>query len=268
MKTKSDSRGIVKSAIWILPSLFLTVGLTSCSDSGTGAPTEVTPSMSTVTRSADRVIDITNPEQVAGFASDIFFAEVKEVRGSTEKRGVLESQYLVSITETLKGQAEGEVVVNQGGGISEGVVYVEEGDELLTQGGTYLIAARYNPEENWYTLVPVGGDTPVSENPSQSRSASGRQVEGLDDARSRMLDAIANQIPFEGLPAPAAPTSTAAVTPPPATSVPPSLTPAPSTTLPPLSEPPSEPTVNEEPTTTAPTTTKTTTTTTTTQAPR
>ena len=37
-----------------------------------------------------------------------------------------------------------------------------EDDNSLIEGDTYLFATRYLKEENWYTVIPVGGDIPVN----------------------------------------------------------------------------------------------------------
>lgn len=160
-----------------------------------------TPSPATYETSyahSSSVIDRENLAEVAGFASDIFFADIEENLGSTEKRGVLETQFSGTVTETLKGGASGKVKINQTGGLKDGVVSVEEGSALLTPGVTYLIAARYSATEEWYTAIPITGDVPVSGDNSRSRGAEGRDSQNQDSVRTAMQDAIANEIPFAG----------------------------------------------------------------------
>ncbi|MGX1775664.1 hypothetical protein ACWIGW_26390 [Nocardia brasiliensis] len=141
------------------------------------------------------VIDLNNPAAVAGAATDIFFARVVESIGSTERRGQLESQFSLEVSERLKGDVAGRVTVNQRGGLKDRTIVVEAGDELLVLGQSYLIAARYSKEEDWYTLIPVAGDIPVTGD-STPRSALRRPPEDRDAVRSRMMDAIAHQIPL------------------------------------------------------------------------
>ncbi len=141
------------------------------------------------------VIDRDDPAAVAGAATDIFFGRVVESIGSTERRGQLESQFSLEVSERLKGDVAGRVTVNQRGGLKDRTIVVEKGDELLVLGQSYLIAARYSKEEDWYTLIPVAGDIPVTGD-STPRSALHRPPEDRDAVRSRMKDAIAHQIPF------------------------------------------------------------------------
>lgn len=145
------------------------------------------------------VIDRSNPAAVAGFATDIFFAKVSESLGSTERRGVLESQYRADVTETIKGNASGSIILNQAGGVKDGTAFVGNGDALLVPDQSYMIAARYSDAEQWYTAVPVSGDVPVTSQSirPQRKSIDGRAIEDKGEVRERMQDAIANSIPFE-----------------------------------------------------------------------
>ncbi|WP_194833542.1 hypothetical protein [Nocardia sp. XZ_19_369] len=165
------------------------------------------------------VIDRNNPAAVTGAATDIFFGQVVESIGSTERRGQLESQFSIEVSERLKGDAAGRVTVNQRGGRKDRTVVVESGDELLVLGQSYLIAARFSKDEDWYTLIPVAGDIPVTGNGSP-RAKVNRPPENRDEVRNRMKDAIAREIPF---------------TPSGATGTAPSKTPVPSRTSPPPS---------------------------------
>lgn len=107
--------------------------------------------------------DFSKDEILVGASHNIFAGKVvKQV--STKERGIgPETQFSVEIVENIKGKLEGEVVVSQQGGYKDGVLYlVNEGDDtlskdkagsyLLQPGSTYLLATRYNEEENWHTL--------------------------------------------------------------------------------------------------------------------
>ncbi|MFI6047318.1 hypothetical protein ACIA8C_37270 [Nocardia sp. NPDC051321] len=141
------------------------------------------------------MIDRNNPAAVAGAATDVFFGQVVESIGSTERRGQLESQFSMAVTERLKGNVAGRVTINQRGGLKDATVIVESGDELLVVGQSYLIAARYSKNEDWYTLIPVAGDIPVTDHNSP-RATVHRPPESRDEVRNRMKDAIAREIPF------------------------------------------------------------------------
>lgn len=169
-----------------------------------------TAPLSTSYLNSSSVFDRGNPAAVAGAATDIFFGKVVEAIGSTERRGQLESQFSLEVRELLKGNVAGRVTVNQRGGLKGGTVVVESGDELLVVGQSYLIAARYSKDEDWYTLIPVAGDIPVTDD-NTPRSKIARSLESREEVRNRMKDAIAHEIPSgsTGKTDPPAPSGTA-----------------------------------------------------------
>ncbi|GAA4825513.1 hypothetical protein GCM10023353_38300 [Tomitella cavernea] len=195
--TQSPCRSFARHAIVVGAALL--VSLTACAEGSVSDPVDSSNSTArTMYTHSNSVIDRSNPAAVAGFATDIFFADVTESLGSTTRRGVLETQYRAQVTEVLKGSTSGTIVINQAGGIKEDVSYVEKGDALLVPGQSYMIAARYSEAENWYTAVPVSGDVPVTSpsNRAQQKVAGGRAVEDRGEVRKEMQNAIANAIPF------------------------------------------------------------------------
>ena len=205
-----------------------------------GSPVTTRPPYPTTYFESSSVFDTSNPAALAGFATDVFFGVVVESIGSTERRGQLETQFSVKVTDKLKGNAVDQVTVNQRGGLKDNVVYLESGDELLVLGQQYLIAAKYNEQEDWYTLVPIAGDIPVTDPAAKSDKTTGRQKEDRGSVKQRMADAIARAIPFDQ-------PSTSTDVPTPTVSTPPSLTPTP--TLPPTTERSASPTTEVTPTT-------------------
>lgn len=125
---------------------------------------------------AKAAIDPKDDGQVVGFSSDVFFGRVVERAGSegapTTKPGaeVPMTQYTVEVTEVIKGDASGRVLVNQlGGYVDDGHEDHEhldllDGDPLLEPGQEYLFATNYVPEESWYQIVSNGaGDVKVAD---------------------------------------------------------------------------------------------------------
>ncbi|MEV6559973.1 hypothetical protein AB0M22_29925 [Nocardia sp. NPDC051756] len=191
-----------RSAGWVARAVLSVSAAGTVLVAGGGCATEEGPPIvpgtappSTSYLNSSSVIDRDNPAAVAGAATDIFFAQVVESMGSTERRGQLESQFGMEVTERLKGAATGRVTVNQRGGLKDRTVVVENGDELLVMGQSYLIAARYSEDQDWYTLIPVAGDIPVTGG-SSPRSTVHRRPEERAEVRNRMNDAITRQIPF------------------------------------------------------------------------
>lgn len=145
--------------------------------------------------------DITDQRKLAGDVDAVFVGTVMEQTG-TKTRGVMpETQFRVNVVEVLKGDVNGDVTVNQQGGIhtESGDLLLMAGDELITAGNSYLFAVKHSPQESWYTLVPGVGDIPLAaadvqlmENSENSRSDSPEPPEV-----AQMRDSIANEIPFE-----------------------------------------------------------------------
>jgi len=101
---------------------------------------------------------------LVGASHDVFVGKVISQSG-TKQRGVgPETQFSVQVISDIKGTLSGTVIVDQQGGYENGVLYVLGDDDipgissqdgpnyLLQPGATYLLATRYNPTENWYTL--------------------------------------------------------------------------------------------------------------------
>ena len=113
------------------------------------------------TINADYVIDVSDPRKVLGFSDNVFVGKViKQV--STRNEYYPETQFEVEVLENIKGEVKGTIKVNQAGGFEGDELFLMEGDKQLIDGKTYLFATRYLPEEDWHTVVPVGGDIPYN----------------------------------------------------------------------------------------------------------
>ncbi len=108
----------------------------------------------------DYAINVSDDRELVGFASDVFIGKViEEVGTSTEP--YLQTHFSVEVMETIKGNATGNVIVNQFGGYETVFVWkylsLGEGDELLQPGETYLFVTKGN-EERGYTFPSGYGD--------------------------------------------------------------------------------------------------------------
>lgn len=108
-------------------------------------------------------VDFSDDATLVGASQNIFVARViKEI--GTKERGIgPETQFEVQIVDNIKGDLKGSVTVDQQGGYKNGVLCVVADDTssatpkngyLLKPGSTYLLATRYNPTGNWYTVNP------------------------------------------------------------------------------------------------------------------
>lgn len=107
------------------------------------------------------VTDFSDDRKLMGASHNVFIAKVIRQTGNKERGLGPETQFEVQIVENVKGDLSGTVIVNQQGGYRNGELHLlgsseDYADEsyLLQPGKTYLLATRYNPTEEWYTLNP------------------------------------------------------------------------------------------------------------------
>lgn len=112
------------------------------------------------TMETNTVIDINNPREVVGFSDNVFLGKVIKQVGTKSLNAYPETQFDVEVLDNIKGELNGTIKVNQQGGYDGEYLFLMEDDKLLLEGQTYLFATRYLKEENWYTVIPVGGDIP------------------------------------------------------------------------------------------------------------
>lgn len=128
--------------------------------SSTAVVPEVT---ATSTVSASSVTDTSDLVNLMAIATHVFTGRVDAPAGTTALDAIPETQYRVRTGVSVKGSVPETVVVNQQGGITDRVYISINGDTPLTVGQWYLFATRYLEAQNWYTLIPVDGRTPVTE---------------------------------------------------------------------------------------------------------
>lgn len=103
---------------------------------------------------ASYAFDVTDPNQVAGFADYVFVGRVLDDGSTVEWQEGIYTEFRISVLSSpFKGQLPAEVVVRQLGGTLGEDTWVLEGQPTLVRGQTYVLA---------------GGDEPV-----RTRSGSG-----------------------------------------------------------------------------------------------
>ena len=154
-----------------------------------GVPTVASPSW---------ITDISDDRKLVGIANDVFFGQVSQKDGQNDEMGLPETQFSVTVLETLKGDVSGSVTVNQqGGSRSDGGEFRMEGDpNLLESGKSYLFVTRTYTTKGWETLVPGYGNLLLDVPDKASRE----EVLNSADAnrlRERFQEAIENEIPYD-----------------------------------------------------------------------
>jgi hypothetical protein len=152
------------------------------------------PVQSVVHMDAQYAADFSNDEVLMGASHDVFVGKVIRQIGNKERGLGPETQYEVAVIDNIKGDLKGMVTVNQEGGYKDGALYVmdddtsapsDESDYLLKPGNTYLLATRYSPEEDWYTLNPYpAARALISSDPSASSSALAARAEANDRVKT------------------------------------------------------------------------------------
>ncbi len=183
-----------------LLSVLLAAALVSCS-----------PGPPTGGGQASYVTDFSDDRKLVGFADDVFFGQVVENLGTSERQGLPESQFRVQVLETLKGTLEGEVTVNQSAEFHVGGSQDESMGEpaLLERGNSYLLVTRRSQETGWHTVASPYGRIlirRVSKEMSRekilirrvSKEMSREKINSphANELRSRFTQAVVNEIPL------------------------------------------------------------------------
>lgn len=137
------------------------------------------------TMEMNTVIDIYNPREVVGFSNNVFVGKVIKQVGSKSLSSYPETQFEVEVFDTIKGELEGTIKVNQQGGYEGDNLFLMEDDKLLVEGETYLFATRYLKEENWHTVIPVGGDILINNEEERKKLI------------EKYTNAYENEVPFK-----------------------------------------------------------------------
>lgn len=103
------------------------------------------------------ITDVGDDKNLAGVSDNIFVAKITGQTGTKALSKHPETQYSAEVIENIKGSLKGTITINQTGGHRGSRLYIVKGDNIIEEGKTYLFAARYNAQEDWYTVVPIYG---------------------------------------------------------------------------------------------------------------
>jgi uncharacterized protein with beta-barrel porin domain len=130
-------------------------------------------------------VDVSDTRKLVGYAEHVFVGKVIKQAGTKKISGYPETQFEVQVLQTIKGDLDKTITVNQSGGYEGNELTVVNGDSLITPGKTYLFATKYLESENWHTLVPKYGDIVINNE---------REKTELIEKYKKAYD---NQIPFK-----------------------------------------------------------------------
>jgi hypothetical protein len=129
--------------------------------------------------------DLSDTRQLVGWGDNVFIGKVLVQDGTKSLDGIPETQFKVEVTDNIKGEFDGTVIVNQQGGYKEQELILVENDQLLKEGQSYLFVTKYLEEENWHTLVPVYGDILITNEDEK------------EELIEKYTTAYENEIPFK-----------------------------------------------------------------------
>ena len=89
-----------------------------------------------------------------GASHNVFIGKVLAIASTKDFVGNPATQFSVEVIKNIKGNLKDTVILNQEGGMKNGVMYHIEDSTLLQPGSTYILATRYEPEGDMYTLNP------------------------------------------------------------------------------------------------------------------
>lgn len=147
-----------------IASVLAAAALSACGEQtvNDGAP-PLESATATSTANADSVTDTSDLRNLIAISTHVFTGRVESAAGTKALGPIPETQYSVLTATSIKGKVPESVVVNQQGGVKDGTYISANGDTPLKIGQWYLFATRYLESEKWYTLVPVDGRKPVTE---------------------------------------------------------------------------------------------------------
>ena len=144
------------------------------------------------------ITDLSNDRKLVGVADDVFFGQVSQKNGQDDEMGLPQTQFSVTVLETLKGDVSDNVTVNQqGGSRPDGGNFRMDGDpNLLEPGKSYLFVTRTYTTRGWETLVPGYGNL-LLDVPEQAGQEEVLNSADANRLREKFQDAINNEIPYD-----------------------------------------------------------------------
>ena len=147
---------------------------------------------------ASYVTDISEDRKLVGLADDVFFGHVVENLGTSEKRGLPESQFRVQVLETLKGTLEGEATINQS---AEFHVDGSQDEFMrepapLERGNSYLLVTRTSQETGWHTVVSPYARILIRRVSKEMSREKILNSPHANELRSRFTQPVVNEIPL------------------------------------------------------------------------
>lgn len=205
MNKKTKKYSLIVFAIFLLGLLTLFIHLFIQNKFGNYVPPEAPPAPFPLLDNHFLLYpsDPSDNQLLLGASHNVFIGKVFAQTGNKETQIGPRTQYRVQVIDNLKGELKNTVTLDMLGGYDkEGklVLVEDEGGvqetALLQPGTTYLFATRYNPDEDWYTLIAhpnarkvLSSDTSMNIHQLQALADKDEKVKKFEDAYvSEILD--------------------------------------------------------------------------------
>lgn len=98
------------------------------------------------------VADFDDDRFLMGASHNVMVVKVLDEKNEAGYSDMPSTLFSAQVISNIKGELDGEITLMQQAGYEHGILYVQENDELMKPGETYLVATRYNSERNFYTI--------------------------------------------------------------------------------------------------------------------
>lgn len=124
------------------------------------------PSNSVVVMDAEYAFDLSDTEQLVGWADNVFVGKIQRIVNTVNDDISPVTTYEVSVVENLKGELSGTVLVSHRIGYShlQRATFKFKNDNYMKTSESYIIICRYDKEKGTYMVVPTYGDIKLEEN--------------------------------------------------------------------------------------------------------
>jgi hypothetical protein len=170
-----------KRTIFLLSLTALAVLICGCSDSKNGVH-EKNPKV--VRTESDFALDVNDPREVTGYASNVFWGKVTRERDHRVIDDLPETDFDVTVAGNIKGSVPAATTITQYAGQVDGTFVFTEDDAMIRPEKSYIFLVSFDPETGrYYVVAGSKGHIELPANPGPK----------LTDYRS----AFEQQIPYE-----------------------------------------------------------------------
>ncbi len=148
-------------------------------------------------------VDYGNDAVLVQSSDNMFVGKVIKQVGNKSVAGTIPfTQFSVQVISNIKGNLEGNIIVNQTGGYKYGVLHVAEGiegeDYLLKPGSSYFFSTRRSNKNDWNYLITHSNASKLLSQDKNISLSELQQIANDDFKVKTLIKVIANPPEFPG----------------------------------------------------------------------